>query len=435
MQRLISRFFEISQSETTIKAELMAGLTTFLTMSYIIFLNPNVLSHAGMNVQSVFVATCLVAAIGSILLGLMSNYPIAIAPGVPLAAYFAYIIVIGLGFSWQEALGSVFISGVIFLLLTVTSVRRWIIESVPHNINIGISVGIGLFIALLALKSSGVIQANPKTLVTMGNITDLKAILFFAGFLFIIVLDYFQVVGAILISILAITIVSLIIGTTQFHGVFSIPRHNMSTFFQLNLRDTIHHEGFKVIFAFLLMALFDSTGTMSGLLQQKIFVKDPRRTLRISRALFSDSVATIAGALFGTSSASPYVESASGIRAGGRTGLTAVTVGILFLLAIFFSPLAESVPSFAVAPPLLYVGVLMFKHIVDMDSQDFSEFVPGIITTIMIPFTFSITDGLGLGILSYVLIKLFCGRFKDLNVMLVILAIVFAVYFVVQPSI
>lgn len=434
IQKKLALFFELGRYNTTFKTELLAGLTTFLTMSYIIFVNAHILSLSGMNFGAVFVATCIVTTIGTFLLGILANYPIAIAPGMALNTYFTFTIVQGLGFSWQSALGAVFISGVLFCLLTLTKLRHWLIEAIPDSLNLGISVGVGLFIMLLALKSGGLIKANPNTLITLGNIHAVPTLLFILGFLIIATLDHYKVLGAILIGILSITLISILIGESTFYGVFSLPPSIKPTLLALDMKEVFNFHGFSIIFAFVLIGLFDGTGSMVGLLRLKRFSTDPQKPRKISQALFADSVATMAGGLLGTSSTTPFIESESGIRAGGSTGLTALTIAFLFLLSLFLLPLAESIPSYAVAPALLYVGILMVKNIVDLNREDFSEFIPSVITMTLIPFSGSIADGLGLGILSYIVLKLLAGQYKTLNLTLMLLGVLFIAYFIFRPQ-
>lgn len=434
IKKRLNTFFKLDENNTTIKTELLAGLTTFLTMSYIIFVNPQILSSTGMDLGAVFVATCIVTVIGSFLLGILANYPIAIAPGMALNVYFAFTIVQALGHSWQSTLGAVFISGILFCILTITRLRYWLIESIPESLNIGISVGIGIFIILLALKSGGIIKANSKTLITLGDIRSLPTALFILGFFIIATLDYHKVLGAILIGILSITLISILMGASQFHGIFALPPSIKPTLFAFNLQDTFSSSGFSIIVAFVLIALFDGTGTLVGLLRLDRFTADPQKNKKISRALFADSVATISGAFLGTSSTSPFIESEAGIRAGGSTGLTAITVAFLFLLSLFLLPLTMSIPGCAVAPALLYVGILMVKNVIDLNVRDFSEFMPSIVTAIMIPFSFSIADGFGLGLISYILFKLLSGQYKALNLTLIFLGLLFIGYFMLRPQ-
>lgn len=428
----LQNYFQLAENKTTIGVECIAGLTTFLTMSYIIFVNPAILVVAGIDPGAAFVATCLAAALGCFLTGIFANYPMAVAPGMGLNAYFAYTVVKSMGYSWQSALGMVFISGILFFLLTISKVRQQLIKAIPRSLIIGISAGIGLFLAMIGLKNVGIIISDPNTLVKMGNVNSVETLLFILGFCLIIVLNYFRILGAILLGMLAITALSLLFRINHFQGIFSLPPSISSTFFAFDLKNTFHQEGLVVIFAFFLIALFDSTGTLVGVLQNIQFNKDSQKTKRLSNALLADSIATMAGAALGTSTTTPYVESAAGVRAGGRTGLTAIVVAVLFLFALFFSPLAKTIPTYATAPALLYVACLMIENIQQLSWQDATEYVPGIITMIMVPFTFSIADGVGFGLMSYVLIKLLCGKLKDLNVTLFILAMLFFAYFILQ---
>lgn len=430
MKNFLTSYFQISENKSSIRTEIIAGLTTYLTMCYILFVNPQILHLAGMDFNSVFVATCLTTALGSFLLGALANYPIVIAPGLALNVYFTYIVVQNFGYSWQDALGAVFISGILFLILTITKLRRWIIEAFPKNLNIAIAIGIGLFLMLIALKTVGLIEANTNTLLALAHIKSPKTLLFFLGFCLIVTLDHFKVFGGILIGILITATIGILLGVSQFHGIFAAPPSIKPTWLALHFHD-LNYQDFSVIFSFLLVALFDSTGTLIGILLDPNFKSQQNK--RLSHALFSDSIATIGGALLGTSSTSPFIESAAGIRAGGRTGLTAIFVALLFLLSLFLSPLATTIPNYAVTPALFYVGLLMVKHIAHLDLSDFTEFVPGIITFTMIPFTFSIANGVGLGIISYVLLKISCGKAKELNKMLIVLALVFLVFFILHP--
>ena len=430
MQQLLYRKFKLTENRTTISRELLAGLTTFLTMAYIIFVNPAILSTTGMDAGAVYVATCLVTIIGSVLVAFMANYPIAVAPGMAVNIFFTYTVVQGLGYSWPLALGMVFISGVAFFLITLTKARVWIIESMPENINLAIAAGLGMFIALIALENSGlIIKAPGKTLLTMGDLRSWQSSLFFLGFFIIAVLDYFRIHGAMIISILAITIISLVTGLAQFHGVFALPPSLGPTLLAMNVQEAFQYKYLPIIFTFLLVVFFDSTGTLVGILRQSLFRQDEQRPRRISRALIAESVATVSGAVLGTASTSPYIESAAGIEAGGRTGLTALTVGVLFFAALFLSPLAMAIPSYAVAPALLYVGILMMKNIVLFKVEDPTDFIPCLLITMMIPLTFSIADGLGIGVIAYVVLKLFTGKAKQLNAMLYFITLVFLAYF------
>lgn len=429
MKNFLNRYFELGKNHSSIRTELLAGLTTYLTMSYILFVNPQVLHLAGMDFNAVFVATCLVTALASFLIGVLANYPIAIAPGLALNVYFTYVVVQNYGYPWQDALGAVFISGILFLILTLTQLRRLIIEAFPKNLNTALAVGIGFFIMLIAIKTTGLISPGQSTPISLINISSQKTWLFLIGFFLIAILDHFKIFGSILIGIVATTILGVLLGASQFHGIFAWPPSMQSTWLKLHFH-ALSLRDFSIIFSFLIVALFDSTGTLIGVLMYSHI--DSKHTKRISRALIAESTATIAGAFLGTSSTSPFIESAAGMRAGGRTGLTAVFVALLFLFSLFLSPLAATIPSYAVAPALFYVGLLMIKHINVLNWKDFTEFAPSVITLIMIPFTFSIASGLGLGVISYVLFKLMSGKAKQINPVLAVLAFVFIIYFVLH---
>ena len=438
MKKLIHFFenhFKILAAHSSVKTEINAGVTSFLTMAYILLVNPSILGSVGMDPGAAFVATCLASALGCLLMGLMANYPIAVAPSMALNAYFAYVIVGGLGYSWQHALGAVFLAGILFLLMTVLGARQWIIRAIPESLHIGVCAGIGLFIGMLAFKSAGIVVASPQTLVSLGPITSLPAILFLLGFCLIVGLDHLRVPGAIIIGILATTLLGLFTGQTVFHGFMAAPPSLSATWLQFDIHGLWEGNGPAIVFSFFLVALFDAAGTLVGVLQEPLFKNDPHRSLRMSRALAADSIATIAGAALGTSTLAPYIESSAGIRAGGRTGLTSLVVAGFFILALFFSPLADTIPSFATAPALLFVACLMIKSLVHVDWDDLSECIPSMVTFLMIPFSFSIADGIGLGFISYCLIKIFCGKFKDLNPMLVGLSVVFILYFVYRPQV
>lgn len=431
MKTWLTRQFKLAENQTSIQQEVIAGVTTFLTMSYIIFVNPAILHSTGMDFNAVYTATCLVTILGCLFMGLIANYPIAVAPAMGLNVFFTYTVVQTLGYSWQKALGIVFISGVIFLFLVVTKVRRWIVEAMPENISTGTAAGIGLFITLIALENGGIIVKAPgKSLLAAGHIASLPGGLFFLGFFLIAILDYFRIRAAIIISILIITVISLFLGLSSFHGIFALPPSIKPTLLQLQIYQQFDLKNLSIMFAFLLVGFFDATGTLIGVLRHPLFKNDPARPQKLSRALIADSLGTTAAALLGTASTSTYIESAAGIEAGGRTGLTALTISGLFLLLLFLSPLAQAVPSFAVAPALTYVGLMMLRNIAHLPSADPLEFIPAIIIVIMIPFTFSIASGLGMGIISYVVLQLGAGKIKQLNPMLYMLAGIFVAYFI-----
>ncbi|OGT53782.1 MAG: guanine permease [Gammaproteobacteria bacterium RIFCSPHIGHO2_12_FULL_42_13] len=428
---LLEKIFKLSYYKTNPKTESIAGLSTFLTMVYIIFVNPAILSQAQMDPGAIFVATCLVTALGCFLSGLLSNYPLAVAPAMALNAYFAFVVVQGMGYSWQSGLGAVFISGVLFFVVAVTPMRRWLIDAIPDTMHMAIAAGLGLFIAMLGLKGGGLIVSNPNTLLSLGNVYSVPVILFFTGFCVITALDYLRVRGAIVIGILFVTFIGMMIGSVHYHGIFAMPPSLSPSFMQCRIEGLFSHNGFSIIFAFFLVSLFDSTGTFIGMLRQaNLLDKSKKSAKQLSRGLAATSIASVAGGLLGTSSCSPYCESAAGMRAGGRTGLTACVVAALFLLALFFSPLASTIPPYAAASAMLFVGCLMIKTFTQFDWNDMTETIPSVITAIMIPLSFSIAVGIGIGFISYVLIKLLTGKIKQVHPVLVIWAFIFIAYFV-----
>jgi AGZA family xanthine/uracil permease-like MFS transporter len=425
---MLERFFRLSEHGTTVRTELIAGVTTFLTMSYIIFVNPDILSTTGMDRDAVFVATCLAAALGSIIMALVANWPIGMAPGMGLNAFFAFTVVAALGFTWQQALGAVFISGIIFVLLTVTGVRRWLIDGIPHSLRSAIAAGIGLFLAIIALKGAGIVVDNPATLVGLGDLKATGPLLAIFGFFVIAVLDALKVRGAILIGILAVTVLSWIFGVSEFKGVVSMPPSILPTFMQLDIVGALHGGLISVILVFVLVEVFDATGTLIVVAKRANLVEEGKPN-NLSRALLADSAAIVAGSMMGTSSTTAYVESASGVQAGGRTGLTALAIAVLFLAALFISPLAASVPTYATAPALLYVAGLMMRELTDIDWDDLTEAAPAALTALAMPFTYSIANGLAFGFVSYVVLKVCTGRWSILHPATQIVAALFVVRF------
>ncbi|MFT4159021.1 NCS2 family permease [Shinella sp.] len=425
---MFEKFFKLSEHGTSVRTEVIAGLTTFLTMSYIIFVNPDILSTTGMDRDAVFVATCLAAALGSMVMATMANWPIGMAPGMGLNAFFAFTVVAALGFTWQQALGAVFISGMIFVLLTVTGVRSWLIEGIPHSLRSAIAAGIGLFLGIIALKSSGIVVDNPATLVGLGDLKQTGPLLAILGFFVIAVLDALRIKGSILIGILVVTVLSWILGVSEFRGVVSMPPSIMPTFLQLDIMGALHGGLLHVILVFVLVEVFDATGTLIGVAKRANLIQEGQKS-RLGRALLADSTAIVAGSLIGTSSTTAYVESASGVQAGGRTGLTAFTIAILFLAALFLSPLAGSVPSYATAPALLYVAGLMMRELTEVEWEDLTEAAPAALTALAMPFTYSIANGLAFGFISYVVLKLFTGKWKDIHPATAIVAILFVIRF------
>ncbi|MGB3598583.1 MAG: NCS2 family permease [Pseudomonas neustonica] len=424
---MLEKLFKLSEHGTNVRTELLAGLTTFLTMAYIIFVNPAMMADAGIDPGAAFVATCLAAAIGSLVMGLWANYPIALAPGMGLNAFFSYTVVGSMGYSWEVALGAVFLSGLMFFLLSIFRIREWIINSIPMALRSAIAAGIGLFLALIALKNAGIVIDHPETLVAMGDLTQPGALLAAGGFAVIVALAYRKVTGAVMIGILLVTAISLLTGLSQADGVVSAPPSLTPTFMQLDIKGAFEVGMLSIIFAFLFVDLFDTSGTLIGVAQRANLVDEDGKMPRLGRALMADSTATMAGAALGTSTTTSYIESAAGTAAGGRTGLTACVVALLFLLSLFFSPLAGAVPAFATAPALLFVAVLMTGGLVQVDWDDLTEAAPVVITAIMMPLTFSIANGIAAGFIVWTAIKLLSGRWRDLNLSLYILAGLFII--------
>ena len=430
---MLNKMFKLDAHQTTVRTELFAGLTTFLTMAYIIIVNPEILAIAGMDKNAVFVATCLAAAFGSLVMGFYANYPIALAPGMGLNAFFTFGVVKGMGVSWEIALAAVLISGVLFVILSVLPFREWIINSIPKSQKLAIAAGIGLFLGFIGLKSAGLVVDHPATLVQMGDLVSLKVLLAVLGFIVIVALDYKKVPGAIIIGILLVAVVGMMTGLAKAPtAIVSMPPDPSPTFLALDMAGFFELAGatmLVLVFSFLLVDMFDTAGTLIGLGHQAKMLDQDGNLPNIGKALVADSSATVAGSIFGTSSTTSYIESASGIRAGGRTGLTAVAAAGCFLLALFFAPVATSVPAFATAPAIIFVACMMARGLAEIDWDDVTEFVPGVITALTMPLTFSIATGIGLGFISYVGIKLACGRLGDISAAMWLVSITFLIYF------
>ena len=409
--------------------EVTAGVTTFLTMAYIVFVNPQILADAGMPFDAVFVATCLAAALATLVMGLYANYPIALAPGMGLNAFFAYGVVLGLGHPWETALAAVFVSGIVFLALSVLPVRRWIIEAIPQGLKLAIVAGIGLFLGVIALQNADIISDSDATLVTAGELMAAAPVLCLLGFCAIVALSARRIPGAALIGMLAVTLIGLPFGISEWQGIASLPPDPSPTLFALDIPSVLQVNMVAVVLAFLMVDLFDTTGTLIGVAHQAGLLDDEGRLPRMKRALLADSTGTVGGALLGTSSVTSYIESAAGTSAGGRTGLTAVIVAGLFLTCLFLAPLAGSIPAPATAAAILYVASLMVRPIVDLDWSDVTESAPAVMTVIAIPLTYSIADGIGVGFLTYVLIKMMAGRRRDCSPALILVAALFALKF------
>jgi len=421
---MLEKIFKLSQHGTDVRTELLAGLTTFLTMVYIIFVNPSILGDAGMPKESVFVATCLVAALGTAVMGLYANYPIAMAPGMGLNAYFAYAVVLGMGITWQAALGAVFISGCLFIVVTLLGLRGMIVNGIPKSMRVAITVGLGMFLALIALKNAGIVVANEATLLKAGDLHQPAAIMAVVGFLAIVALDRLRVKGAILIGIVLVTVLSFFFGGNVYKGVFSAPPSIDPTLFQLDIPGALSAGILNVVLVFFLVELFDATGTLMGVARRAGLLVEGKME-RLNKALLADSGAIVAGSILGTSSTTAYLESASGVQAGGRTGLTALAVAALFLACLFIAPLAGVVPAYATAPALLFVACLMLSDLGDVDWGDSTESIPAAVTALGMPFTFSIAEGIAFGFITYGALKLLTGRAREVAPVVWVIAALF----------
>ncbi|MEZ9748467.1 NCS2 family permease [Vibrio sp. 10N.261.51.A1] len=427
---MFEKLFKLSENGTNVCTEIIAGLTTFLTMAYIIFVNPMILADAGMDHGAVFVATCLAAAIGCFIMGFVANYPIAQAPGMGLNAFFTYAVVMGMGYTWQVALAAVFVSGVIFIFLSIFKIREWIINSIPMSLRVGISAGIGLFLAFIALSNAGIVVSNPATKVSLGDITAIAPILGSLGFFLTIALVHRGVKGAVMIAILAITALGIVIGDVQYGGIMSTPPSLAPTFMQLDFSAVFEIGMISVVFAFLFVDLFDTAGTLVGVATKANLIKEDGKLPRLNKALLADSTATSIGALLGTSNTTSYVESVAGVAEGGRTGLTAVVVGILFLLALFFSPLAGMIPAYATSGALFYVAILMMSGLVGIDWRDLTEAAPVVVTCLLMPLTYSIAEGISLGFIAYAAIKLLSGKGRDVSPAVWVMSAIFILKYI-----
>jgi AGZA family xanthine/uracil permease-like MFS transporter len=421
---MLQNFFKLKESGTDVRTELVAGLTTFLTMAYIIFVNPSILGSAGVPKESVFVATCLVSALGTAVMGLYANYPIAMAPGMGLNAYFAFAVVLGMGIAWPAALGAVFVSGCLFILVSVLGLRGMIVSGIPRSLRTAITVGIGLFLALIALKSAGIVVGSEPTLVKVGDLHKPEALMAIFGFLLVVTLDRLRVKGAILIGIIAVTVLSFFFGGNKFVGVFSAPPSIMPTLFKLDIAGALQVGILNVVLVFFLVELFDATGTLMGVASRAGLLVEGKMA-RLNRALLADSAAIVAGAVLGTSSTTAYIESASGVQAGGRTGLTALTVAALFLACLFIAPLAGVVPAYATAPALLFVACLMLRDLADIEWGDTTESIPATVTAIAMPFTYSIAEGIAFGFITYAILKLATGQARQVKPVIWVIAALF----------
>lgn len=428
---MLEKLFALKEKGSNAKTEVIAGITTFFTMVYIVFVNPSILGIAGMDTQVVFVTTCLIAAFGTIAMGVFSNLPIALAPAMGLNAFFAFVVVQKLGYSWQVGMGAIFLGSVGLFLLTLLKIRYWFMASIPHGLRVGVGAGIGLFIALIGFKNMGIVVPNADTLVALGDLHDPKVLLGVLGFFVIVILSAKGIHSGVLISIALITGLALIFDpTVAFHGIVSMPPSLEAVVGQVDVVGAFDLGLLGIIFSFLLVNLFDSSGTLIAVTTKAGFADKQGRFPRMKQALFVDSTAAMVGSLMGTSAVSTYIESGSGVSVGGRTGLTAVVVGVLFLLTIFFSPLASVVPAYATAGALVFVGILMASSLIEVKWDDLTEATPAFITTAMMPFTYSITEGIAFGFISYCVMKACTGRFKEINPSVAVVSILFLIKFV-----
>lgn len=431
---MLDKFFKITENKSTLKTEIIAGITTFMTMVYILAVNPSILSDAGMDKDAVFTATALSALIATLVMALVAKLPFALAPGMGLNAFFAYTVVLGMGYTWEFALTAVFLEGLIFILLTAFNIRELIVNSIPLNLKHAISVGIGLFIAFIGLQSTGLIVDNPATLVSLGSMKNPGVLIGLSGVLVTGVLLAKKVKGALLIGILASTIIGLFVGVTVIPDDFqaiSLPPSIEPIFFKFDFSQILSFDMLIVLFTFLFVDMFDTVGTLVGVSSKADMLDKDGRVPRVKRALFADSIGTTVGAVLGTSTVTTYVESAAGVAEGGKTGMTALTVAVMFGLALFFAPVFMMIPPEATASALIIVGLFMISPIMKIDLNDFTEAIPAFLTIIMMPLTYSIAQGIVFGMLSYVFLKLLTGRHKEIKPIMYIIAILFIIKFFV----
>jgi len=426
---LIDRYFRLAENQTTARRELLGGLTTFLTMAYIVVVNPQILSQAGMPVDGVVFATCVASAAATLVMGLYANYPIALAPGMSLNAYFTYSVCLGMHVPWRTALGVIFFSGLFFLILTITRVREQIVNGIPDCLKHSTAGGIGMFIAFVGLRNARLVVANPATFVSLGSFSNHETQLACLGLAIMLILMSRKISGAILIGILVTTLLGILRGMAAWpRAIFSLP-HASATWLQLDLRGALHLGLLEIIFVFLFVDLFDNVGTLVGVCEQGCFIQNGKIP-RVGRALVSDAIGTMFGALTGTSTVTSYIESAAGVAAGARTGLGNVVVAVLFLFAAFCAPLAAAIPGYATAPALILVGALMTEAIARVQWKDFTEAIPAFVTLLATPLTFSIATGLSLGLISYTLVKVAAGKFRDVSLLIWILTVLFILRYI-----
>ena len=415
MTPILERFFKLKSHETTPKQELIAGLTTFVTMAYIILVNPQIMSAAGMDPGASFVGTCIAAALACFAMGLYANWPVGLAPGMGLNAFFTFTVVIELGYSWEIALGAVFLAGILFVIMSITPLRRWMLDSIPMNLRVAMGSGVGLFVGFIGLKSGGLIVDNDANFLSLGDFSNAETLLAGLGFLLISVLAIRKVPGSIILGVIAVTVSGILLGLVQFQGFVSAPPDLAPTFLKLDILGALDVSMVSIVISFLFVNLFDTAGTLLGVANRANLIGSDGKVKNLDRALKADSTSSVVGAFFGCAPVTSYVESSAGVETGGRTGLTAVVVGLMFLLAIFFSPLAAIVPAYATSGALIYVAILMLGGMEKLDWSDTTELVPSLIMIVMIPLTFSIANGIALGFISYVVIKAFVGEIRSVS--------------------
>ena len=429
MTKLLEKTFELKSNGTSIKQEFVAGITTFITMAYIIFVNPQMMAASGMDLGASFVGTCLAAAIACFAMGFYSNWPVGLAPGMGLNAFFTYTVVGEMGYSWEVALGAVFLAGVLFVIISITPLRQWMLNSIPMNLRIAMGAGVGLFVGFIGLKTGGIIIQNDATFLSLGNFANSETLLAALGFLIISILAIRKVTGAIIIGVLSVTLIGLVFGLVQFNGIVSAPPELSPILLKLDIMGALDVAMISVIISFLFVNLFDTAGTLLGVASRANLIESSGKIINLDKALKADSSASVAGSFLGCSPVTSYVESSAGVEAGGRTGLTAITVGVFFLIAIFFSPLASMVPAYATAGALIYVAILMLGGMERLDWSDNTELLPALIMIIMIPLTFSIANGIALGFIAYVALKASSGKINDVSSGAWFLALIFLAKF------
>lgn len=426
----VDRYFGVSARGSTIGTEILAGLATFLTMAYIIVVNPAILSGTGMDFGAVFVATILAAVVSTAIMGFWANWPVALAPGMGLNAFFTFGIVLGMKQTWEVALGAVFVSGVLFLMLSLTGLREWVINAIPKSLKLGIGAGIGMFLAIIGLKNAGVVVASEATLVGLGDVTSLPVVLFGIGFALMVVLERLRIPGGIVIGIIAVSAVGWLTGASGLEGVIGTVPSLEPTLFRLDIAGALSSAMIGVVLTLLFVDFFDTAGTLTSVANVAGKIGNDGKIENVGRAVVSDAMATVIGALLGTSNTTSYIESAAGIREGGRTGLTAVVVAMLFLLSLAFAPLAKSIPAYATAAALVYVATYFMRNLLDIDWNDVTEYAPAILAAMLMPLTFSIANGIAIGFITYAVVKIASGRMRDASPAVLLVSVLGVLHYV-----